>query len=82
MEILGQITAGGHVRWKNIGLGIISRTIICDGSPVVGKGAISPDKNHKLKTTEENIDEIKGQSNSMVSTGICNPVWICNRFIC
>ena len=51
LEIAGQITTGGNMRCKNLGLGRLSRTIICDGSPAVGKVSIISDQNHKRKKT-------------------------------
>ena len=59
------------MRCKNLGLGRLSRTIICDGSPAVGKVSIISDQNHKRKKNQEKTDESQGPSNSMVYTGRC-----------
>ena len=70
----GKGLLGAMCDGKNISLGRRSRTRICDGSPTVGKGPISPDQTHKLKTTKERIDKSQGQSKIMVYTGRYQPV--------
>ena len=81
LKIVGKRTSGVHVLWKNTGLGRRIRIRICDGSPHVGKGPISPDEAHKIKTNEENIDESQGQSNRTLYIGRCDTVWVLDRFI-